>query len=215
MKNSVGRDFRPRANDDAGEASAKVVPDAAFRLPDPSAMLTTAFRAVAARMAGLSLANPALEVEAVGFAPWQGHWLGVMVTPWFMNLTLAPADPGAWRSLALGAKRRYGFPAGDYEFVGAHDSGIGEYQVCSLFSPMERFEDQATARLVAQLARDALFDPANAEIQESPVANRYPAAAADAAAGPLAKLEAGLDAPLSKRDFLHARFLAGDRGDRG
>ena len=39
-------------------------------LPDPSARLTAAFRAAAARMEGLGLVNPALSVEAVGFAPW-------------------------------------------------------------------------------------------------------------------------------------------------
>ena len=215
MRNRVRPDFPPRETAGAGHRSVNAVSETAFGLPDPSEKLTTAFRSAAARMEGLLFVNPALEVEAVGFAPWQGHWLGVMVTPWFMNLTLVPADPEAWQPLALGAKRRYPFPAGDYEFVGAHDGAIGEYQVCSLFSPMERFEDHATARLVAQLAREALFDPANAEIREMPAANLSAAAAADAAAGPLARLEAGLDAPLSKRDFLHARFLARDRGDRG
>ena len=44
-----------------------VVPDPA--LPDPSARLTDAFRAVAQRMRGLAFVNPALDVEAVGFAP--------------------------------------------------------------------------------------------------------------------------------------------------
>ena len=39
----------------------------------------------------------------------------------------------------------------------------GEYQLCSLFSPLLQFDDQETARLVAQLAREALFDAANAE----------------------------------------------------
>ncbi len=55
---------------------------------DPSARLVAAFEAAAVRMRGLPIVNPALAVEAVGFAPWEGHWLGVMVTPWFINLTL-------------------------------------------------------------------------------------------------------------------------------
>ena len=131
-------------------------------LPDPSARLTAAFRAAAARMQGLDVVNPALAVEAVGFAPWNEHWLGVMLTPWFMNLTLLPRNPGGWRPLATGAKRRYAFPAGEYEFVGANDAMLGAYQVCSLFSPVHEFADQETARLVATLAREALFDAANA-----------------------------------------------------
>ena len=74
-------------------------------------------------MHGLPFVNPALAVEAVGFAPWEGRWLGVMVTPWFINLVLAPLDPAQWRSLGQGEKRRYRFPAGDYEFIGAIEPG--------------------------------------------------------------------------------------------
>ena len=187
--------------------------DTAEPFPDPSPRLEAAFRAVAARMQGLGFVNPALEVEAVGFAPWEGHWLGVVVTPWFMNLTLTPHDPARWRSLAQGEKRRYVFPAGEYEFIGAHDDVAGEYQICSLFSPLLEFEDHATARLVAELAREALFDTANAD--DSPQPATEPAAADTTAAGPLAQLEARLDVPLSKREFLRGRFLADDDESRG
>jgi [NiFe] hydrogenase assembly HybE family chaperone len=187
------------------------MPDAATPWPDPSARLTAAFRAAAARMQGLAFVNPALEVEAVGFAPWEGHWLGVMVTPWFINLTLAPRDPAAWQSLAPGAKRRYRFPAGDYEFIGARDEAIGEHQVCSLFSPVLEFDDAATARLVALLAREALFDPAHADVPEMPVANLAPAPPAPGAPGPVAQLAEKLDTRLSKRDFLRGRFLGDER----
>ena len=48
--------------------------------------------------------------------------------------------------------------AGDYEFVGTIEPGVGEFQLCSLFSPVLEFEDQATARFVAQHARAALLD---------------------------------------------------------
>jgi [NiFe] hydrogenase assembly HybE family chaperone len=212
MKSRVRLDFRASDGADASDGPTKVESGRAFR--DPSAQLTATFRAVAARMEGLSFVNPALEVEAIGFAPWEGRWLGVMVTPWFMNLTLVPADPAAWQPLALGAKRRYRFPAGEYEFIGAHDAVIGEYQVCSLFSPMQQFADHGMARLVAQLAREALFDPANAEAPETPTANLSPPAA-DAGPGPLARLESGLAAPLSKRDLLRGQFAGGGRGDRG
>jgi len=177
--------------------------DAAL-LPDPSARLVAAFRRIhAERMQGLSFVNPALEVEAIGFAPWQGAWLGVMVMPWSINLLLLPHDPSAWKPLALGAKRRYRFPAGDYDFVGANDDTIGEFQMCSLFSPALEFADHATARLTAQCARVALLDAANAE---SP---------AQEPARPIADLEANLGAPMSKRDFLRGRFLEGGHGDRG
>jgi [NiFe] hydrogenase assembly HybE family chaperone len=189
--------------------------DAALR-PDPSQGLVDSFRLAAARVQGLAFVNPALAVEAVAFAPWQGHWLGVLVTPWFMNLILAPRDAAAWTPLKPGAKRSYVFPAGTYDFIGACDDVAGEYQMCSLFSPLLHFDDQETARLVAGLAREALFDAANAEPGDMPVGNLAPAPVASSTGpGPLEKLESQLTARQSKRDFLRARWTGDDRGDRG
>lgn len=198
-------------NPSALPGRTNVVPDGG--LVEPSARLVAAFRAAAARMQGLGFVNPALAVEAVGFAPWDRHWLGVMITPWFINLTLAPRDVGVWQPLAPGAKRRYRFPAGDYEFIGAVDEIAGEYQACSLFSPVLEFDDQPTARLVATLARAALFDPANADVPEMPVGNLTPARAERDGPGPIAQVEARLQAPLSKRAFLHGRFAGGEHDD--
>jgi len=183
--------------------------------PDPSASLVYSFRLVAKRMRGLTIVNPALDVEAIAFAPWQGHWLGVLVTPWFMNLILAPRDDAAWMRVKPGKKRTYLFPAGAYDFIGAHDDVAGEYQMCSLFSPLLHFDDQETARLVAGLAREALFDAENAENAQSPVGNLSPAPASGATESrPLATLEAQLNAPQSKRDFLRARWTGDDRDTR-
>ena len=195
--------------------------------PHPGPRLEAAFRLAAERMGTLPVVNPALEVEAVAFAPWEDRWLGVMVTPWCINLALVPGDFASWHSLVPGAKRHYRFPAGNYEFIGAHDPAIGEYQVCSLFSPVLQFEDHGTARLVAQLAREALFDPANAEdssggsvgpgvsAQDVGGTDRDQSPSAPLARGPLAQIEAGLAAPLSKRDLLHGRFGGAGGDDRG
>jgi [NiFe] hydrogenase assembly HybE family chaperone len=196
-------------------APEAVQASAPAHLPDPSARLVEAFRAVAVRMEGLNFVNPALEVSAVGFAPWAGHWLGVLVTPWFMNLTLAPRDPAVWQAVEQGKVRRYRFPAGDFDFIGAHDDAAGEYQLCSLFSPVLEFEDQVTARTVAQLARDALFDTANAEAPQPPPADVARALAPRSdAPGPIAVMEANLDEPLSKRDFLRGRLPGSSHDDR-
>lgn len=167
-------------------------------LPDPSARLDAAYRAIARRMEGLNFVNPAIEVEAVGFAPWQAHWLGVMVTPWFINLMLLPRDAAAWSSLPQGQTLRYQFPAGAYDFISSRDDAVGEYQMCSLISPVLHVPDHATAREIARLARDALLDEANAPVPEVPDAEKP---------GPLAHLKEQAEAPLSKRDFLRGRFL--------
>ena len=184
--------------------------------PDPSGAFVNSFRAAAARMEGLVMVNPALSVEAVAFAPWQGHWLGVLITPWFMNLILAPRHIAAWPMVKPGDRHCHTFPAGTYDFIAAHDDVAGDYQMCSLFSPLLHFDDQETARLVAGLAREALFDDANAEMPDSHAGNLSPNEAdASAALGPLQGLEAQLHAPQSKRDFLRARWKVDDRGHRG
>ena len=167
-------------------------------LPDPSQRLNAAYRTIARRMEGLNFVNPAIEVEAVGFAPWDAHWLGVMVTPWFINLMLLPREAAGWTSLPQGKTLRYRFPAGDYEFISSRDEAVGEYQMCSLISPLLDIPDHATAREVALLARAALLDPANAPL---------PDVAEEEKPGPLARLEEQAEAPLSKRDFLRGRFL--------
>jgi [NiFe] hydrogenase assembly HybE family chaperone len=152
----------------------------------PPERLAAAFRAIhATRMRGLPFVNERLAVEAVGFRRWNGRWLGVLITPWFMNLVLLPDDaPDArWQSLRHGAAAAYEFPAGVFEFIGGHEAAIGEFQSCSLFSPVFEFADQATARATAEAALAALFDAQN-------------------------RREPGVDAPatVSKRDFLRGRW---------
>jgi [NiFe] hydrogenase assembly HybE family chaperone len=155
-------------------------------LPDPSARLEAAFtRVLAEKMHGLPFVNAAIHVEAVAFAPWKHYWLGVMLTPWAMNLMLAPREAARWRSLPAGDKRRYVFPAGEFDFIGARDERIGEFLICSLYSPVLEFADHETARDTARYARDALFE---ADETRSPgVAGR-------------------LATPVSRRDLLHGRL---------
>jgi [NiFe] hydrogenase assembly HybE family chaperone len=184
-------------------------PDAAAGrplLPDPSPRLNAAFRAIARRMDGLNFVNPAIDVEAVAFAPWESHWLGAMVTPWCINLMLLPRDTSAWTSLPQGKKLRYAFPAGEYEFISSRDDAVGEYQMCSLISPVLELPDHATACQVAELARAALLDPANAPVPEAPRSDEV----ADLPPGPIAQIKEHATAPMSKRDFLRGRFLRGE-----
>jgi len=162
-------------------------------LPDPSPRLAAAFRAIrAGPMRGLPFVNPNVRVEAVGFMPWKHYWLGVMVTPWAMNLVLAPRDPALFRALPAGEKRRCFFPAGAFDFISVRDETIGGYFACSLFSPLLEFRDHETARETARLALAALLDPAQSEVGD---------------AQPLAELSA----PMSRRDLLRGRIRR--RGD--
>ena len=188
---------------------------------NPASVLEDAFRAVyEERMQGLPFINPALSVEAIDVSPWNGHWLGVLITPWFMNLMLLPDDDAAWPALRPGEKCEQSFPAGIFEFIAGHEPTLGEYLACSLFSPMFEFADHETARLTAAAARAALFDPTNLEQTDIPLHPRAPEPEADvlpedSSAGMLEVLQENLSAPISRREFLQGGFLPVDRGSGG
>lgn len=124
--------------------------------------LTDVFaRIQAERMDGVPILNPRLEVEVLGVREWNGHWLALLVTPWFINLLLLPSAPEpeqAWRALAPGASATHRFPAGPFGFIVGEEEGLGRYQMCSLFSPVIEFQDQAAARIAGRAALEALFD---------------------------------------------------------
>jgi [NiFe] hydrogenase assembly HybE family chaperone len=127
---------------------------------EPGALtrLVDYYRRAAIGMHGLPICNPALAVESVGFREHQGRQVGVIVTPWFMNLTVlpAPADLQTWRA---GALTRLALPSGAYDFVVSEAGDTGLIATCSLFSLMHDFSDAEAARLAAQAAADALFEP--------------------------------------------------------
>lgn len=127
--------------------------------PNPSSLLESTFRQIAAtRMAGLPICNPALSVEAVGFrlAPG-GHWVGALVTPWGINLLCLPDGETPWPRAGADGKCLWRFASGDYEFTRAEESSLGEFHLCSLFSPALEFARHEEARLVALAAVTALF----------------------------------------------------------
>jgi len=165
------------------------------RSANPAPRLEAAFTRIwKTRMEGLPFLNANLRVEAVGFRPWEGQWLGVVVTPWFVNLVLVPGE-GEWKALAQGGERIVALPAGGFRFVSGHDEEIGEYHACSLFSPAQEFEDHDAARAVAAASLAALFDPANDEKGRA--------------------AEAPPPSPVSKRDFLRGKFSGAPHVDRG
>ncbi|MGB0497975.1 MAG: [NiFe]-hydrogenase assembly chaperone HybE [Rubricella sp.] len=114
-----------------------------------------------AKMRDVPLSNRALSVEAVGFREWEGHHLGVLVTPWFMNLTLLPGPGEDWSGLTTGETEIIAFPSGAYPFLHTVRKELGGYKGCSLFSPMAEFASQLAATDVARAVMQAIFDPAN------------------------------------------------------
>ena len=136
---------------------------------NPSESLAAAYRHIAqTRMVDLPVYNHRLAVEAIGFQRHGDGWLGIMVTPWFMNAVLTPAQPGAWNDIRDGIKVTRALPSGSYEFVAGHIDGIGTILNCSLFSPMFEFEEQEAVVEAANAAMGALLDPEEASEPAAP-----------------------------------------------
>ncbi len=158
----------------------------------PAPALERVFRAILReRMQDMPMLNQALRVEAVGFRPWGEHWLGILITPWFMNLMLMPRVVDKWQPLAEREKRPYAFLAGVFEFIGGREPTIGDYQACSLFSPVFAFTTPQDARDTAVAALEALLNPAHPAPADAPLPAQR---------------------PVSKRDFL---FGLSPRAARG
>lgn len=124
----------------------------------PAKLLEQVFSHIAnTRMADVPILNPALRVETVGFREWQGFWIGVLVTPWTINLALLPGPDAPLTPLALDEKMTWEFPSGSYEFMGLNDPAIGTCHICSLISPVTEFATHEEAVAVAQEVIAALF----------------------------------------------------------
>ncbi|MGL9622912.1 [NiFe]-hydrogenase assembly chaperone HybE [Bradyrhizobium sp. U531] len=125
--------------------------------PDPEAdavawgaLLAESYRDIGERaMRDLPIYNDALGVEAIGFRRFNGTIVGIMVTPWFMNVVM-PASAVA--QAMSGTTVQIRFPAGNIEFTISEVGQMGRIASCSLFSPMFQFTNMAAARATAEAA---------------------------------------------------------------
>lgn len=117
------------------------------------------FRIQREHMVDVPILNAALTVQAIDFQRWQGHWLGIVVTPWCMSILLLPGTSENWVSTGQNKRRFITFAAGDFAFLGSAEEEIGEYQSCSLFSPMGTFSNQSEATMTARASLVGLLTP--------------------------------------------------------
>jgi [NiFe] hydrogenase assembly HybE family chaperone len=108
------------------------------------------------RMRDMPVVNAELSVLAIGFNRYNEDWLGILITPWFMNLMLLPGANSTWREQQPGTKIEKHFPYGTFEFTLGSETQLGTYALCSLFSPMFQFENQAAALTAAHVALQGL-----------------------------------------------------------
>lgn len=166
---------------DAGTATATPDPAEEARLAEEAiasakGRLIAAFREVFnGAMRDVPLVNHSLNVECISFRVWEGQLLGILLTPWFMNLILMPGPGEEWADLVPGEKEDVDFPSGVYEFIHCNRPGVGGYKACSLFSPVQEFASQLHATEVARAVMNALFDPAHRDDVAAPAEPEAPA----------------------------------------
>lgn len=108
-------------------------------------------------MQGIPILNPAIEVQALGFQEHEGRVLGVIITPWLMNVVILPKDDEDWSHMKLGDKRPHEFASRAYKFMLNEIDGIGLCQTHSLYSPMHQFRCHQQAVAAAQTFLDGLM----------------------------------------------------------
>jgi [NiFe] hydrogenase assembly HybE family chaperone len=118
------------------------------------------FRAVhAGAMRDVPICNERLAVASAGFRPWNGWAIGVLVTPWFMNVIAAPLFGAPEVATAPGGSQNLALPAGEIDCLAAELDSFGRLLMCSLFSPMQDFVDQEAVMATAKAALDLLLTP--------------------------------------------------------
>lgn len=94
---------------------------------------------------GLINCDPATSAPPGPAAPAEpAGGVGILITPWFMNLVWLPLDSAA-PTVRVSDKRTRVVGNERFDFIGAHEPGFGGYEACSLFSPMFEFVDHGAA----------------------------------------------------------------------
>jgi [NiFe] hydrogenase assembly HybE family chaperone len=119
-------------------------------------------------MIGLPFYNDALSVEAVGFEPFGDERLGVLITPWFMNLMLIADLAIPYSECSNGQKRRVDLPGGEESFLCGGTEEFGMFYARSLASPMDVYRSQDQVRAAARMALARALSPPPTE--SAPVA---------------------------------------------
>ena len=109
------------------------------------------------QMQGIPLLNKMLRVETLGFQVYLGRVVGIVITPWLMNLVMLPGEDDHWDEMELGDKQPHQFPSRTYKFMVNEVEGIGKCQTYSLYSPMWEFVNQDHALAAAQSFLDTLM----------------------------------------------------------
>lgn len=115
------------------------------------ARLIDRFRAIDPTMADLPLYNGKLTVEGYGFQRDGDQIVGVLITPWFMNIVVLPVAAEAIDPNGYGKSKMITLAGGAFPCLYNGDPAVGAFWGHSLHSPMDVFVSMDQARAEAKL----------------------------------------------------------------
>ncbi len=154
----------------SGEHPRPPVAAGLFAIRQRAEALRQAYTAVAERMVSLPVYNHRLDIRVIGLRRWTEGLVGVVATPWAMNIVLLPWEGAPAR--IEGTERQVCLPSGSYRFIAGQLAGVGALESCSLFSPMECFDDPEVVAEVAGHAVVELFRQPEPAAGERPTMSR-------------------------------------------
>lgn len=103
----------------------------------PHASVQAAFEYIAReQMQDLPFLHASMPVFVPPFSLFEGQWVGGVLTPWTLSLTLFPGPQQVWPRRLVGEKLGLKMPYGEMVFTVGELGGVSQYCACSLMSPL-------------------------------------------------------------------------------
>lgn len=113
-------------------------------------------------MHDMPLYNHAIGYHATEFEVFNEYWIGLLVTPWFLNLMAFPAKTSTQKHIEqqmVGEKCHIALPSGRFEFIKGYNDELESYFSCSLLSPVFELNSKEHAVETLNLALSEIMTP--------------------------------------------------------
>jgi [NiFe] hydrogenase assembly HybE family chaperone len=127
--------------------------------------LVARYREAEPRMRDLPFYNDSLSIEPVGFRDWEGHRLGILITPWFINLILLPGEHDDWSAVEQGDQSDWHLPSETVRFTANRSEDDQEvFLAAPVFTNVIGVPDHEAAKnIAAQVLQSLLAKPGSEE----------------------------------------------------
>ncbi len=127
--------------------------------------LVARYREAEPRMRDLPFYNDSLSIEPVGFREWEGHRLGILITPWFINLILLPGERDDWSAVEQGDQSDWHLPSETVRFTANRSEDDEEvFLAAPVFTNVIGVPDHEAAKnIAAQVLQSLLAKPGSEE----------------------------------------------------